>query len=83
MDKAIELLDDVALNIMYDPKNKSESDFWEKSAADYFSGLALGLFMDGKEKEVNCVFPDPVDPMTRLWYSLLSTHISFPLLIMF
>lgn len=52
-DKAIELLDDVALNIMYDPKNKSESDFWEKSAADYFSGLALGLFMDGKEKEVN------------------------------
>lgn len=52
-DKAIELLDDVALNIMYDPKNKSESDFWEKSAADYFSGLTLGLFMDGKEKEVN------------------------------
>src|SRR5699024_11804387 len=32
---------------------KSESDFWEKSAADYFSGLALGLFEDAKEREVN------------------------------
>ncbi len=52
-DKAIELLDDVALNILYDPSNKSESDFWEKSSADYFSGLALGLFKDAKEEEVN------------------------------
>ena len=52
-DKAIELLNDVALNILYDSSNKSESDFWEKSAADYFSGLALGLFEDAKEREVN------------------------------
>ena len=52
-DKAIELLDDVALNILYDPNNKSDSDFWEKGAADYFSGLAIGLFQDAKEKEVN------------------------------
>ncbi len=52
-DKAIELLDDVALNILYDDSNKSESDFWEKSAADYFSGLALGLFQDAKLEEVN------------------------------
>mgnify|MGYP004558768629 FL=1 len=51
-DKAIELLDDVAQNILYDPNNKAEP-FWEKSAADYFAGLALGLFEDGKEKEVN------------------------------
>ena len=54
MDKGIELLDDVALNILYDKSSgKSDSEFWEKSAADYFSGLALGLFMDAKEKEVN------------------------------
>ena len=52
-DKATELLDDVALNILYDPSSKSDSDFWEKSAADYFSGLALGLFEDAEEKEVN------------------------------
>ena len=52
-DKATELLDDVALNILYDPSSKSDSDFWEKSAADYFSGLALGLFEDAEEKQVN------------------------------
>lgn len=51
-DKATELLDDVALNILYDPNNKGEP-FWEKSAADYFSGLALGLFEDAKEEEIN------------------------------
>jgi len=52
-DKSIELLDDVALNILYDPSSKGDSDFWEKGAADYFSGIALGLFQDAKEKEVN------------------------------
>lgn len=52
VDKSTELLDDVALNIIRDPNNKSEP-FWENSAADYFSGLALGLFMDAKEEEVN------------------------------
>jgi type IV secretory pathway TraG/TraD family ATPase VirD4 len=51
-DKATELLDDVALNILYDPNNKGEP-FWEKSASDYFSGLALGLFEDAKEDEIN------------------------------
>ncbi len=51
-DKSTELLDDVALNILYDPNNKGEP-FWEKSAADYFSGLALGLFEDAKEEEMN------------------------------
>lgn len=51
-DKATELLDDVALNILYDPNNKAEP-FWEKSAADYFSGLALGLFEDTEENQIN------------------------------
>lgn len=52
-DKAIELLNDIALNIIYDPSNKNESDFWEKASAAYFSALALGLFKDAKEEEVN------------------------------
>lgn len=52
IDKATELLDDVALNILQDPNNKNDP-FWEKSAADYFSGLAMGLFQDAKEEEVN------------------------------
>ena len=51
-DKAVELLDDLALNILYDEKNTGDP-FWEKSGADYFSGLALGLFEDAKEEEVN------------------------------
>ncbi len=52
-DKAIELLDDLALNILYEEKQGGSDPFWEKSAADYFSGLALGLFEDAKEEEVN------------------------------
>ena len=52
VDKATELLDDVALNILQDPNNKNDP-FWEKSASDYFSGLAFGLFQDAKEEEVN------------------------------
>ena len=52
IDKATELLDDVAQNILYDQNNKNDP-FWERSAADYFSGLAMGLFMDAKEEEVN------------------------------
>lgn len=52
-DKAIELLDDLALNILYDENNKNADPFWEKTSADYFSGLALGLFEDAKEEEIN------------------------------
>ena len=52
-DKAIELLDDLALNILYDEKNSNGDPFWEKSGADYFSGLALGLFEDASESQVN------------------------------
>ena len=52
-DKATELLEDVSLNILYDNSEGGDSAFWQKSAADYFSGLTMGLFMDAKEKEVN------------------------------
>lgn len=52
-DKAIELLDDLALNILYDENNKGADPFWEKTSADYFSGIALGLFEDAKEDEIN------------------------------
>ena len=52
-DKAIELLDDLALNILYDENNKGGDPFWEKTSADYFSGVALGLFEDAKPDEIN------------------------------
>lgn len=52
-DKATELLNDLAINILYEPDNKSADPFWEKTAADYFSGLILGLFDDANEDEIN------------------------------
>lgn len=52
-DKAIELLDDLAMNILYDESNNNADPFWEKTSADYFSGVALGLFEDAKEDEIN------------------------------
>ena len=52
-DKAIELLDDLALNILYEEKQGGSDPFWEKTAADYFTGLALGLFEDANEEQIN------------------------------
>ncbi len=51
VDKATELLNDVANNIF--KSSKTQDPFWEDSASDYFSGLALGLFIDAEEKYVN------------------------------
>ena len=52
-DKANELLDDLAMNILYDEKAQNQDPFWEKTSADYFAGLCLGLFEDAKEEEIN------------------------------
>ena len=53
-DKSMELLDDLAANILYDDAGGASKDpFWEKTSADYFVGLALGLFEDAKEEEIN------------------------------
>lgn len=52
-DKAIELLDDLASNILYEEKSGNADPFWEKTSADYFSGLALGMFEDTTEDKVN------------------------------
>ena len=52
-DKAIELLEDLAANILYDEGNKNADPFWEKTSADYFSGLSLGLFEDANEDQIN------------------------------
>ena len=53
-DKAMEILDDLAANILYDTEGGGNKDpFWEKTSADYFAGLALGLFEDAKEEEIN------------------------------
>ena len=53
VDKANELTDDLAMNILYDENAQSQDPFWEKTSADYFSGICLGLFEDAKEEEIN------------------------------
>lgn len=52
IDKSIELLEDLAQNILYDESSKADP-FWNNTSADYFAGLAWALFQDGKEEEVN------------------------------
>lgn len=52
-DKANELLDDLAMNILYDEKAQNQDPFWERTSADYFAGLSLALFEDAKEEEIN------------------------------
>ena len=52
-DKATELLEDLAKNILYDANNKADDPFWENTAADYFTGLSLALFDDAKEEQIN------------------------------
>lgn len=52
VDKAIELIDDVANNIVKD-KTPGNDPFWQNSSSDYFAGCTLGLLEDAKEEEVN------------------------------
>ncbi|MDD3340780.1 MAG: type IV secretory system conjugative DNA transfer family protein [Bacilli bacterium] len=52
-DKATEILDDLALNILYDESSKNQDPFWEKTSADYFAGLSQALFEDATEEQIN------------------------------
>lgn len=52
-DKATELLDDLAKNILYDESSKNADPFWENTSADYFAGLCLALFDDAREEQIN------------------------------
>lgn len=53
IDKATELLEDLAKNILYDESSKGQDPFWENTSADYFTGLSLALFEDATEDEIN------------------------------
>ena len=50
-DKAQEYLEKIGKVIFYD--DSSADPFWSITASNYFTGLALGLFEDGKIDEVN------------------------------
>lgn len=50
-DEAIKLIEDLGHSLLHE---KSTADpFWENTASNYFTGLCLGLFRDGKENEIN------------------------------
>ncbi len=53
VDEAIELIENVGYNLISD-FNQTEADpFWENSAINLFTGLALYLFEKANEKEIN------------------------------
>ena len=53
IDKALEMLYDLAHNIFQENKGKDSDPFWTNSAADYFCGLAWAMFSDARKEEVN------------------------------
>ena len=53
IDKSVELLEELAANILKDPSAKGQDPFWENTSADYFAGLACALFEDADESEIN------------------------------
>lgn len=53
IDKSIELLEDLAANILHDPQSKGQDPFWENTSADYFAGLSCALFEDANPDEIN------------------------------
>jgi len=55
IDKSIEFLEDLSINIFYSDyySNMNPNVFKEKLAADFFCGLCLYLFEDGKSDEIN------------------------------
>ena len=53
IDKSVELLEDLAANILKDPSAKGQDPFWENTSADYFAGLACALFDDASPDEIN------------------------------
>ena len=53
IDRAVEMLYELANNIFKTDRNPSNDPFWTDSAADYFSGLALALFEDANPDEIN------------------------------
>ena len=50
-DKAMDYLEKTAKTMFYE--DASNDPFWSLSASDFFTGVALALFEDGKEDEIN------------------------------
>ena len=53
LDKAIALIENLGYYLFFDPKEKNQDSFWNNSTIDYFTGITLFLFENGKENEIN------------------------------
>lgn len=51
-DKSLELIERLGYYLFSNPKDTGDS-FWTNSTIDYFTGLVLYLFENGKEEEIN------------------------------
>lgn len=52
-DKAVKLIEDLAYYLFYDKADLNLDSFWINSVIDYFTGLCLYIFENGKEAEAN------------------------------
>lgn len=53
VDKAQELIEDVAYYLFVDEKETNNDPFWINSTVDFFTGLVLYLFENAKEEEIH------------------------------
>lgn len=74
-DKATELLDDVALNILYEEGPGPKDPFWERTSADYFAGLSLALFEDAQINQINLNSINYMSTIGEERYAASSTYI--------
>ncbi len=52
-DKALEMVDELGYYLFADTQRQEADPFWTNSTINYFSGLAIYLFENAKEEEVN------------------------------
>ena len=77
-DKAVELLEDLGVNIVHE--EKAEDPFWENTGGDFFTGLSIALFEDAKREEINInsIYRMSVAADEKIGtHNLLSTYFSF------
>lgn len=51
-DKALELIDNIAYYLLSEKPTSDRDPFWENSTINYFTGLALYLFENNRDKEI-------------------------------
>lgn len=53
VDQSLEIVEELGYYLLSDPKEKDSDPFWKNSAINYFTGLVIHLFKNGKQEEIN------------------------------